>query len=805
MPEDLKYTERAGYRYNSAQASKNAAKNGNVTVYAERRNLTAALGEYGGDAYPIAADFDANGYHYGIVLAADGVGQGGYPHPSLKKILEEKLGEHAAPEGPARDRALLALFLRLLYGAEIFSKRNQDALDYALRCFSDVPADGFFVTEKELWENPEAQVMLPFYERDSQSLGSRIVCVGLYLKFRHYLRDHNIETGWDPAEAEVLREEVEGYLSGLSEKIGELFPYEDAPGDKANRYFLPSTVAAWFYIERDGSVSALSLNMGDCRCYIANLKDGVRQISIDDAFADGSMSAFVHFGKEPRTGGEYHDGSFHARIVNLNAPCALIACSDGVYDTCPGRGAISDGKKYSLPYGDTMDSSDFLFEKNLLEALRRCYSFEDFRREIVYNFYAQSSARAGMETCEGGNYPLIKRDDSGTLAARFFGKKSVTLFGELRKERDTTLDLLYKEIVRRHEIYQKGGREGYYNLRIPYAPLHFRSAEVELDSKREDYATREFKNAVVGQLKADYPAAFRSMKEAGAKTLWGVEHGETELKGFSIGKMFTYGNMIKIFACAEEDWRNLGSEGGKRTVPAKWKKHEHVVSSSAMIDLLLAEGFDRKLEELSAPQEDPETAAMLKLYAWFVSCFWGDLPEGNEVLKASDGVRREVVAEDVDEILRIPAKPAPVPAETEKTEEATAPEAPETESEAGMSETPAAESVPEAPAGPAPAEEPAEPAPVEKPAEEPKKPAPVEKPAEEPKKPAPAPAKKEAPAEKPARKEPEEREKGVTAPLRRSAEEGADEEAVFDRDPEDPMGYVPFTEKKAGRSEKPKK
>lgn len=524
--------EYIGYRANSKVPQ--GVSSGIVTVYAERNN-SVALGEYGGDSYPCACEYtDKNGKTNGFLIVADGVGQASYIHPSLEKNLTDYCQEHYPNLfEKQKDATMLHAFLELIYGVEFFE--DYEAEDYAIQCFSAVPTNGFFATkQEENWRKYDSsgvpkigQVALPFYKRDSQSLGSRIVCVGLFHKFRRFFEnDSKIET----VKSDELKIKIENYLSGeLKDNIARLFSLNDAPNvTKKNHYFLCSTVAMWFYITDKNSrtVSALALNCGDARCYIADKNEGVRQISVDDALPDGSMSAFVHYGEVHRNDSTYHDGKFHSAIVDTEYPCALFACSDGVYDTCPLE------KNELLHYGQEPEANDLLFEANMLEALRKCYSLEDFRREIVFNFYGQANKNC-QEFAQVGNFAHIKKDDSGTLSGRFFGDKNPTeLFVELRKTDETFLDKFLNYLEK---------------TELPYYPTHNSSNQDKQKEALLDYATGDFKSAIMSILKREYPTAFAKMKEDGLNALWGVENCNTELVGFKLGQFVAgAGNLAKM-------------------------------------------------------------------------------------------------------------------------------------------------------------------------------------------------------------------------------------------------------------------
>ena len=646
---DERAPEYVGYRVNAKHRAEEVL--GHVTVYAERRNEDTSLGEYGGDAYPVVYEKtkteQGRELRYGVILAADGVGQGSYKHPSLQKYLSGQV----TAGGERETSEKLSVFLRALYGNDIFSEKHREVLSYALRSFSSIPADGYFVAHPDRWKNTadNQQVHLPFYLRDSQSLGSRLTCVGLFLKFRDYFQTNEL----NPTTAAALRDEIEAYLQGeLQERVKKLFDLSDATNtDKRNRYFLPCTVAMWFYLYdvKEKTVHALALNSGDARCYLIDTADGVRQISIDDAFPDGSMSSFVHFGAQPKLGGGYHDLQLRARLVKATAPCALVACSDGVYDTCPFElNTLTLHGKYSPTYGETNDPSDFLFEVNLLEALRRSYSFEDFRREVVFNFYAQRNARDFAEAGDAGAFPAVKRDDSGTLGARFFGENGddpVALFEALRTS-TTSLDKL------RSKIEEAAG-----TIKIPYTPPHVTSSEEQEKAKWAKYASGNvFKGFALG-FRAHYHNAYQSMVKAGAAKLWGREHTMPELTNMWYLNQYLSqpATHIAMLELAVKDWQWLfahGGENGKIAPPEDWQMHEHVIFDKDVLAELEKIEFGKAVEELTMEVKDMGAERKLALYAHFERCLFGELSEDAHALICETEGARSVDLDKFDEIDR---------------------------------------------------------------------------------------------------------------------------------------------------------
>lgn len=631
----MEYKEYIGYHANTANVPQE--KEGTVTVYAERRNNMSALGEYGGDAYPFVYETKngATGLIYGMAVAADGVGQGAYTHASLEEFLRKECADkfpNLTKEYPTETK--LSVFLSQLYGEDFLN--DEESLQYALRSFSDVPCDGYFAADKSRWGEKGCQVVRPFFLRDSQSLGSRIVCVGLFHKFRKWLSQKALAK-WDKSSAEQLRNQVETYLGEeLKQNVLKMFSHSDAPDTvKRNYYFLCSTVAAWFYVANPAqkTVSALALNCGDARLYVSDLTDGVRQISVDDAFDDGAMSAFVHFGASPRLENAYHDGKFHARIVRLQYPCALFACSDGVYDTCPAASA-SDHSKISLPYGDKAESNDFLFELNFLEALRKCYCLEDFRRQVAFNFYAQANAECA-ESTDAGNYPLIKKDDSGTLAGSFFGERNgLELFEKLRQTNNTFIDRMYQAL---NAHAQKGDF-------IPYYKPHVTSSSDKQEKLVADYATDCFKSAVLDSLKVAYPDAFQKMTESGETALWGVENCTVMFSGFKLNVFLCkQANLVAMLQKAVEVYL----QNGALEFDSKPKKWESVLSVDDAAKALREAEFEKFVQNLKNGGDSGEDDKQLQRYESFCKCFYGDLPQNyHDVVGENECLRSDIPSEE---------------------------------------------------------------------------------------------------------------------------------------------------------------
>ncbi len=639
--------ETIGYRVNADSAPigvLNKMRKGLVAIYSERRNAQSYLGYYGGDAYPMSSEIQdpESNLVYGIVIANDGLGNGGFTHKSLNDFVNG--------DSDTTDEAKLGKFLRTLYGDGLFDNTEKDALDYALRSFSKVPTDGCFAADATRWGMEEnQQTVLPFYKRDSQSLASRIVSVGIYYKFRRFAQDKKLKH-WDEDSVSELRSQIELYLRGepgedesddskrgeLWKNVFKIFSYNDAsqPAERQS-YFLPCTLACWFYIydRTTHKVSAVAFNVGDCRCYLADTKQGMQQISTDDAQADGAMTNLIHFGTKNLTINNVPYSKLHARIIEADAPCALIACSDGIYDTCTGLGPVNLTRgKYGMPYG-VPEANDFMFEYNFLQAMRRCYSFDDFVRETVFNFFGQSCAQGCAECVEGPETHPCKTDDSGTLGARFFGEKSpLELFERLRATKSTLLDKLHDRMLQLHE-------EG---TDVPYTEQHIVSSEQQNDEKLEAYVRdNDGFNQLVNSLKNRYTAAYTSMAAAvqnGEKSeLWGFEH-TAQVTGFRLAGLFNpVSRRLAIFHVAVSDW-NLCTDG----IPQTWQAepHKHVIFTEDELALLRKNEFGKMSAELTAKTVNYQAERTLALYKWFENSFYGRTDKGPyDILTETDKQR----------------------------------------------------------------------------------------------------------------------------------------------------------------------
>lgn len=449
--------------------NESAVRADSVSFYAEYRRDTQNVSDlYGGDAYPVVWSTKIDGKKAGVILVSDGLGSGSFTHAGLNKRYTEQLGD-------LKEEEKLYDFLFNLYGADFF--KDKEAVDYAIRSFSPCQPDSMYMTP-----SGEARFDKPFYLRSSQYLASRILCVGVFYKFRKRFVEHFSEQGaWNKDWLDEFRRAIEKYVDGetdddgnicyngevmtaenchkwldddnapecLRKKIWKLFDIASDPENMKGTY-LPCTFASWWFVENEHNVDAAALYLGDSRCYKVDLRDGVKQISVDDVSDnvehDGAMTVIqtfgfnhnaksvTHNGKTVKT----HDGSIKVTMIKADKPCALFCCSDGVYDTCPVYDERIQGMQQRKPASNIAEFelfrevNDLAFEYNFLTILRKCNSLDDVRNMIARSFYAHAipggiderGARSGVSVFEneaqsGG----VKLDDSATFGIQFFSEK----------------------------------------------------------------------------------------------------------------------------------------------------------------------------------------------------------------------------------------------------------------------------------------------------------------------------------------------------------------------------------------------
>ncbi len=512
-----------------------------VSLFVEHRNLESCLGEIGGDGYPIVWSDVLGDKKYGIAFAADGVGNGCFKHQSLINFVQKFKTEEDKLFG----------FLQALYGDEFFN--DEEAIDYAVRSFLPVPPNCFYSTKSE-----KAPVFDPFYEKDSQYLSSRIVLIGIFYKFRRFFSDKEMTL----ENIKLLRESVEYYVDGKSDERGELlekgelrqniekiFDVENDGSrlEDRTKYFLPCTFAGWFFVSYENSdepVKAVSLYLGDARAYKVDLDDGVLLMSSDDAnLYDNNMNCCVRYGKERHFIEEtlMHDCAVKAVYAEIKKPCALFACSDGVYDTCLPI-VVSDNDKLGMPtttddvikaHEDVHETNDIAFERNFLYMLRKCYTLDDISQKTARFIYTHARLNeVGKVGCfsrvtQIGNDESIKRDDSATMGMIFFGFDDngfPSVITGLRKEKNTSLDVLIDELNKTRD----GCR---YCYKVP--PLEQSPSSIE----SKCYVDYSQKPQIAEFLKNCASEDSQKAVDAGKNTVWG-EYTDSVLTKFSLRRFY---------------------------------------------------------------------------------------------------------------------------------------------------------------------------------------------------------------------------------------------------------------------------
>lgn len=470
--------------------NESAVRADSVSFYAEYRRDTQNVSDlYGGDAYPVVWSTKIEGKKVGVILVSDGLGSGSFTHVGLNKRYTERLGD-------LKEEEKLYDFLLNLYGADFF--KDKEAVDYAIRSFSPCQPDSMYMTP-----SGEARFDKPFYFRSSQYLASRILCVGVFYKFRNKFAEYFAKQGeWNKDSLDKFRRVIERYVDGetdadgnicyngevmtaenchkwldddnapecLRKNIWKLFDIANDPENMKGTY-LPCTFASWWFVENEHNVDAAALYLGDSRCYKVDLRDGVKQITVDDVSDnvehDGAMTVIqtfglnhnaksvTHNGKTVKT----HDGAIKVTMVKVAKPCAFFCCSDGVYDTCPVYDERIQGMQQRKPASNIAEFelfrevNDLAFEYNFLTILRKCNSLDDVRNMIARSFYSHAipggvderGARSGVSVFEneaqsGG----VKLDDSATFGIQFFSENQG--FPEIitaLRSRKTVLDKIW--------------------------------------------------------------------------------------------------------------------------------------------------------------------------------------------------------------------------------------------------------------------------------------------------------------------------------------------------------------------------
>ena len=539
----------------NAGSNGGAVKRDEVVLYAEHRSVVPVLGEYGGDSYPASyRKIGGDGKEYGMMAVADGVGSGGFVHKSLINYLSDEPTE----------KGKLRKFLTAIFGEAFLSDR--EAVDYAVKNFAPLPPDGFYSTATE-----KAQIASPFYTRASQYIASRIACVAVFYKFRDFFADKDVSE----ETAAALRKEMVEYYDGVSDENGELitegelrknlkkiFDISDGvqPKDR-DHYYLPTTFSCWFYKDTEKSVKAVSINIGDSRCYKVDGIDGVLQISTDDANpVDNSLTRMIRYGTGRHVTEEgAHDCLFNAVTVEVGKPCALFCCTDGVYDTC--QNVKGSNYKAGLPfdsaspfteYDGVVESCDVAFEYNFFNALRACKSVEDVRQFTARSIYLhrdpEKFVQGGAigEYTEAGQFGVIKQDDSATMAMRFFSEKEgypeiLSLLADEDKAKKTSIVRLFDKLTEKNAAGDRYCYKG---------PAADKDPSALKDKRLSEYATRE---PLAGKLTALITEDSQKAVDGGKSKMWGAPCNSV-IKAFS-AKMYFKSNSVKIFKLLSEDMK----------------------------------------------------------------------------------------------------------------------------------------------------------------------------------------------------------------------------------------------------------
>lgn len=122
---------------------------------------------------------------------------------------------------------------------------------------------------------------------------------------------------------ERVRRELSAFVTDGLERTAKHFGLKNGRYD--DQKLLPSTLAFIRYkTEKNGGVTAEVVWAGDSRCY-ALTRDGLKQLSVDDEDKSGSITnLFCAGAKKPAV--------LNYRRYMLEAPCALLAVSDGVFE-----------------------------------------------------------------------------------------------------------------------------------------------------------------------------------------------------------------------------------------------------------------------------------------------------------------------------------------------------------------------------------------------------------------------------------------------------------------------------------------
>lgn len=202
----------------------------------------------------------------------------------------------------------------------------------------------------------------------------------------------------DPQE----RRRLSGFLEdGLRAVASEL---RLEKGRFGGQQLLPTTFASVFLREEEGFVTAEAVWAGDSRCY-ALTGGGLKLLSVDDEDGTGAITNLFCVGEKKAV--------LHYRRFRLETPCAVFACSDGVFDPYAGH--------------------DHLCVENvLLREIGRSTSVGELRRRL------------------SGHYARIHADDA-TMAFRSVGFASYAAMKRFFAPRAAEVARMYEGLTRFHQ------------------------------------------------------------------------------------------------------------------------------------------------------------------------------------------------------------------------------------------------------------------------------------------------------------------------------------------------------------------
>ncbi len=204
------------------------------------------------------------------------------------------------------------------------------------------------------------------------------------------------------------QEEREAFCEDYGKKIGQMIREKMAAvADRAgltcdkrlsNIYRFATTLSAAMYKETPDGVDVLYMNVGDSRCYVWNVQDGLMQVQRDRRSEDGSVHSFLSPDVECVVDCEYR---------HFSSPCVLFNATDGCYDS-----------PYFL--------SPLSFENLLLTCIVKASSPEQCAELLSEEFRM-----------------IGRHDDSSTIALTTIGYEDYAALQQAARERLNTLERLY--------------------------------------------------------------------------------------------------------------------------------------------------------------------------------------------------------------------------------------------------------------------------------------------------------------------------------------------------------------------------